>query len=165
MLRWLSSWPVGLAGFLGLNAWTVWGFFQSPLQVIAGLELRWSFFVLLACVAFPVTIVMAGGIVLERVAPMLPSRRFQDLAEEMRRMRDHLETVSISEGWLFDCLSTLIWKLDRLKLSTPPMDQRDDWIRWLVLMAPLAETRNIRKAREWKEGDLLPNVRVNRRGY
>ena len=31
MLRWLLSWPVGLAGFLGLNAWTVWGFFQSPL--------------------------------------------------------------------------------------------------------------------------------------
>ena len=163
-MRWFLSWPVGLAGFLGLDAWTVWAFFQAPFQVIGGTELHPPFFVLLACVAFPVTMVMGGGIAQERITPMLPSRRFQDLAEEMRSMRNRLGISDVSEGWLFDCLSTLILQMDRLKISTPPIDQRGDWVRWLVLMAPLAETRNIRAARKWKEGDTLPNIQVDRRG-
>ena len=71
-MRWLLAWPVGLAGFLGLDAWTIWAFFQAPFQVIGDTELHPPFFVLLACVAFPVTMVMGGGIAQERIAPMLP---------------------------------------------------------------------------------------------
>ena len=158
-MRWLLSWPVALASLLGIDVWAAFGFFLSPFPVIGDTELHPSFFGLLACIALSVTMVV-GGVM---AAPMLPSRRFHGLAESMRRMRDSLETTDISEGWLFDSLSTLIWKMDRLKIATPPMDQRGDWVRWFVMMAPLAETRNIRKARKWKEGDPLPNVQVSRR--
>ena len=63
-------------------------------------------------------------------------------------MRNYLEISDVSEGWLFDYLSTLILQMDRLKISTPPMDQRGDWVRWLVLMVPFVETRNIGAARK-----------------
>ena len=165
-MRWLSSWPLGLAGFLGLNAWTVWGFFQSPFQLIAGLELRWPFFVLLACVGFPMTAVMGVGVVRERIAPMLPSRRFHSLTDEIRNVRGNVERFSMSDGWLFDEVSTLRAKMARLKIKTPLIDLEDrdcqrDWVRWLAYMAPLAETWNIRAAREWKLGDQLPNVETD----
>ena len=119
-MRRLLSWPLGLAGFLGLNAWTVWGFFQSPFQVIGDMEVHQPFFVLLAFVTVPVTMVIGGGIVRKRIAPMLPSGRFHSLADDMRRTRRCLENGSISEGWLFDMVSTLRWKMDRLKITTPP---------------------------------------------
>ena len=164
MQRFLS-WPLGLAGFLGLNAWTVWGFIQSPLQVIGDNNVHRPFFVLLACVAFPVTMVMGGRIVREQIAPMVPSRRFHSLTDDMRSTRHCLENGSISEGWLFDRVSTLRWKMDRLRITAPPIDQRRDWVRWLVLMAPLAETGNIRAARKWKLGDPLPNVVADLGGY
>ena len=104
-MRWLLSWPVALASLLGVDVWAVLSFFLSPFQVIGGTEVHPPFFGLLACITLSVTMVM-GGVM---ATPMLPSRRFQDLAEEMRRMRDRLETSNVSEGWLFDCLSTLIW--------------------------------------------------------
>ena len=52
LMRRLLSWPVGLAGVLGLDVWTVWAFFQSPFQVIGDMELHPPFFALLACVRF-----------------------------------------------------------------------------------------------------------------
>ena len=163
-MRWLLSWPIGLAGFLGLDAWTIWAFFQSPFRVIGDMELHQPFFALLACVTFPVTMVMGGGIVRERIAPMLPSRRFHSLTDDMRSIRDDLERFPVSSGWLFDRVSTLRGKMDRLKITTPLIeqqpDQQRDWVRWLVLMAPLAETGNIRAARKWKRGAPLPNVRT-----
>ena len=163
-MRRLLSWPVGLAGFLGLDAWTIWAFFQAPFQVIGDTELHPPFFVFLACVAFPVTMVMGGGIARERIAPMLPTRRFHSLTDDMRSMRADVERFSLSDGWLFDKVSTLRGKMDRLKITTPLLehqpDQQRDWVRWLVLMAPLAETRNIRAARKWKLGDPLPSVQT-----
>ena len=112
-MRRLLSWPVGLAGVLGLNVWTVWAFFQSPFQVIGDMELHPPFFALLACVAFPVTMVLGGGIVRERIAPMLPGRRFNSLANDIRKVRTEVEQFPLSAGWLFDMVSTLRWKMDR----------------------------------------------------
>ena len=165
-MRWFSSWPLGLAGFLGLNAWTVWGFIQSPLQVIGDNNVHRPFFVLLACVTFPVTMVMGGRIVREQIAPMLPSRRFHSLTDNIRSLRNSVEEYPLSTGWLFDSVSTLRVKMHRLKITTPLLEhqpnQKRDWVRWFVLMAPLAETRNIRAARAWKRGNPLPDVRVDR---
>ena len=164
LMRRLLSWPVGLAGVLGLDVWTVWAFFQSPFQVIGDMELHPPFFALLACVAFPVTMVLGGGIVRERIAPMLPGRRFNSLANDIRKVRREVEHFPLSAGWLFDMVSTLRWNMERLKITTPLLehqpDQKRDWVRWLVLMAPLAETGNIRAARKWKRGDPLPSVQT-----
>ena len=162
-MRWLLSWPVALASLLGVDVWAVLSFFLSPFQVIGGTELHPPFFGLLACIALSVTMV-AGGFM---ATPMLPSRRFHSLAHDMRSIREDLERFPMSGGWLFDRVSTLRGKMDRLKITTPLIDIEDqdrqrDWVRWLVFMAPLAETKNIRAARKWKPGNPLPSVETDR---
>ena len=57
--------------------------------------------------------VLGEGIVRERIAPMLPGRRFNSLANDIRKVRTEVEQFPLSAGWLFDMVSTLRWKMDR----------------------------------------------------
>ena len=65
---------------------------------------------------------------------------------------------------MLSAVSTLRAHVTRLGVKTPPIDSQNqwNWVRWLVYMTPLAETGDIRTAREWKNGDPLPDVTRSR---
>ena len=94
-----------------------------------------------------------------------PVKRFLSLTEEFYGVRNHLEDHGLSYTWIIVELTTLQNKLLDLRIDTPPLDKCDLWIRWLIFVTPLANTGNLKKARQWKVGDTLPLPNFERRNY
>ena len=98
----------------------------------------------------------------ELIGPRLARNKFNALKNDLNELANYLDTTSlpISEAFILARVLTIRAQMDSLRVDTPPIDDRNDWIRWIVHMIPLAKTRDVKSARKWKTGGPLPNVRV-----
>ena len=152
---------VTVAGLFGVDVWAVWAYVQSlrastPLRLIGPAELHPPFFLLLACVAVPVSVAVGAVLFWSQARRLVPHNRFHDLAPEARALYSALMHVGgrwpeISEhGDLVERILTLTRRLNRLSIIVPKVNERAEWMFWLPLIASWAETRSLRIARRAK---------------
>ena len=96
----------------------------------------------------------------ELISPRLARNKFNALENDLNELANHLANLPISEGFILARVLTIRAQMDSLKVDTPPIDERNDWIRWIVHMIPLVRTRDVKSARKWKTGGPLPKVRL-----
>ena len=157
-MRSLITRIVTVASLFGIDVWSVWTFVQTlrssvPMRVVGSIDLHPPFFLLLACVATPVTVAVAAALFWDQARRLLPRNRFHDLAPDIRELPANLavmeELLPSDHARILEQTLALRYRLERLGIEAPPFRDHDKWLTWRPLMAAWAETKNIRAARKW----------------
>ena len=147
------------ASLLGVDVWTVIHFLRSlrssaPVKVIGSVDLHPPFFLLLVCIAIPVSVGVSAGLFWSQLRRVSPRNRFHDLAPDIRALNNAADDAGADywlalsgQGRTIERLFTLGQRLNKLGIPTPRAGDHEAWMMWLPMLAAYAETRNLRAAR------------------
>ena len=142
-----------VAGLLGWNVWNVWAFLSSPLKVMGSLELHPPFFLLLACVSIPPTVAVSVALFWEQIRALSPRNRFNGLMGELGNAYQTVDLAAANRWPLagYHNVLTVQRKLNRLGIPTPPLDDYGEWLTFLIHARSLAQTKDLKLARQLEE--------------
>ena len=139
----------------------LWSLYDGPKNVVGKWELHPPFFLLLACLAVSFSIVLPIVVSWKTIRLWSPTNKFQALHPEIKRLRIDVDLTLLRasrRGKLVvepkekTALLALAYKLDKLKIRHPKLNDLRRWNMILPYFAAWAEVSDLESARSYQPG-------------
>ena len=159
-----AKWTIGIAGFLGADAWTIgmfiWSLYDGPKRFVGPLEIHPPAFLLLACLVVSFSIVFPVVFFRNAIRLWRPKNRFQALHGEIKTViyvvESTLDNYEMGHMWMSPNskmqLLTVTSKLDQLKIRHPELNELRQWQKILPYFASWAKMGDLESARSYRPG-------------